>query len=82
MDNTKRLEKTTECCEREREYIKESLITYLDGYEYWCIAWRGLKHRKLNEQISADMEKNYRTLISVIVQECGQTLGLGLRDKI
>ena len=31
VDNTKRLQKTTECCERERECIKESYMTYPDG---------------------------------------------------
>jgi len=38
VDNTGRLQKTTEYCRRARECIKESLITCLDDWEYWCAA--------------------------------------------
>jgi len=33
-DNTERLQKTTECCEKARNYIKENLIIYIDSWEY------------------------------------------------
>ena len=34
VDNTRRLWKITEWCRKAREYIKVSLIIYLDGWEY------------------------------------------------
>ena len=34
VDDTKRLQKTTECCRKARECIKESFVTYPDGWEY------------------------------------------------
>jgi len=46
IDNTGRLQKTTECCERARECIKGSLIIYLDSWEYWCTVWRSLEYKK------------------------------------
>ena len=60
MDNTKRLQKTGECCRRVREYIKESLMIYPDSWEYWYVAWRGLEHGKLDKQMSVDVEKDHR----------------------
>ena len=38
VDNTKRLQKTTECYGRAREYGKVSLIIYPDSWEYQCAA--------------------------------------------
>ena len=35
VDNTRKLQKTTECCKKVKEYIKESLMTYPDSWEYW-----------------------------------------------
>ena len=63
-DNTRKLWKTTVCCRKARECIKESLITYSDSWEYWCIAWRGLEYGKLDEWMSANIGKNYGTYIS------------------
>jgi len=44
-------------------------MTYLDGWKYWCITWRGLEHGKLNEWISVDMEKDHETWNSQKVQK-------------
>ena len=68
-DNTRRLQKTTECCRRVRECIKESLITYLDSWEYWCVAWRGPEHGNSDKKISVDMRKDYKTWISQKIQK-------------
>jgi len=36
-------------------------MTYLDSWKYWYSAWRGLEHGKLDEWMSADMEKDHET---------------------
>jgi len=41
-DDARRLQKTTECCKKARECIKESLITYSDG-------WGSLKGSRAQE---------------------------------
>ena len=38
VNNTRRLQKTTEYYGRVKEYVKGSLMTYSDGWEYWYIA--------------------------------------------
>jgi len=37
-DNTRRLQKTTECCGRAGKCIKESLMTHPDDWGYWYAA--------------------------------------------
>jgi len=37
VDDTRRLQKTTEYCGRARKCVKGSLIIYSDGWEYWYV---------------------------------------------
>jgi len=46
IDDVKKLQKTTECCGRAREFIEKSLMIYLYNWKYWYIAQKGLKYRK------------------------------------
>ena len=61
VENNSRPWKTKEHHGRVRGHRKGSQLTYLDGQRCLCIAWRDLGHRKADEQISVDIEREHRT---------------------